>query len=149
MYKSTVDPPNTIFTTKRGGGPLVGSNGNMFMPTAGIQKSGGEDTDKNADRKTDKDADKNIDEGTDEEDVLIKVKNHSQSRESLEEDMRHFIGEDMKAAMEKVAGGKLVVEWWERDLEGGKGAEMVDEDVTHVWWEIADVNVVYEDPAGI
>lgn len=107
-----------------GGGHLFGVNGTMFMPKAGIQKSDRTKTDMN---------------------VLIEVKSYSQTRTSLEEDMRHFVGEDLKAAMED-ASGKLVLKWWDRKLEGGKGAEVVDEDGTHVWWEIADVNVVYEDP---
>jgi hypothetical protein len=125
--KSTVDPPNTIYSAMAGASPITGINGTFFTPRAGIPRSEVDDP---------------------ELQEKIEVKSHSHGRKGLEEDMRFFIGKDMTAAMEKSASGKVTVEWWVRELEGGMGAEVVDEDGTHVWWEIAEVQVVYEDPEG-
>jgi hypothetical protein len=73
----------------------------------------------------------------------IEVKSHSQRREALEEGMRYFVVEDLSASLEKEASGKLSgklsVEWWRRELEGGMGAHVVHENGTNVWGEIAEV----------
>jgi len=123
----TIDPLNTAFAMWAEGSPLFGTNMNMFMPRAHIPRSGGTEFDMH---------DK------------IEVKNHSLRRVALEEDMRHFIGEDFKASLGKSAGKLMTVEWWFREDEGVTGTHVVDEDGPDVWWKIAEVRVEYVDEDG-
>jgi len=126
-YKSTVKPPGTTFKMVTDGSPLYDRNGTMFKPTAGIRSVATEEwRSKNG----------------------IKVVTHSQERKVLEDDLGYWVGEDLKEIMKKDAG-EVKLEWWKREDEGGRGAKCTFEDGTHVWWEVVDADIAYEDPAGV
>jgi hypothetical protein len=108
--------------------PFSGTNGTMFTPRAHIPQSEGAEN---------------------KEHDMIEVKSHRQKREALEEHIQYFVVQDLGAVLDKEASGKLSVEWWQRELEGDRGAHVVYEDGTNVWWEIAEVRIVDEDPGGV
>jgi hypothetical protein len=117
--KSTSEPPDTVFSIMETGPLLFDNHVISFRPKAGIHIG-------NAGQ-------------------WIEVKSHSQDRQTLETSLRYFAQEDLQKDQEKhgeVKAGDL--QYW-KDVAGGEGATWMNANGGHVWWEVVDVKIAYED----